>query len=63
MFCVFGVNICDTLMFDEVVEDLYRYMNTGDLCGKKSQKKAEKDSPDRIIQAGYLQNIRPPKFG
>jgi hypothetical protein len=57
MFCVFDVNICDTLIFDEVVQDLYRYMYMSNLCEKTSQKKAETDSPGRII------NIRPPIFG
>jgi hypothetical protein len=45
MFCVFDVNVCDTLMFDEVVQGLYRYMYMSILCGKTSQKEAEKVSP------------------
>jgi hypothetical protein len=63
MFWVFDVNVCDTLMFDEVVQGLYRYMYMSDLCGKTSQKEAVTESPGRIIRAGYLQNIRPPNFG
>jgi hypothetical protein len=60
---MFDYNICDTLMFDEMVQRIYMYLYMDVLCGKTRQKEAGILSPGQIFWAGYLQNIRPPKFG
>jgi hypothetical protein len=54
MFCVFDVNVCDTLMFDEVVQDVYRYMNMCVSCVETRVKRQLKrttrpDNPGRIF--------------
>ena len=40
MFCLFDDNICDTLMFDEMVQIIYMVVAVVVLCGKTSQKAA-----------------------
>ena len=58
---MFDDNICDTLMFDEMVQIIYMFVAVAISCGKTSQKAAGSNSPGRIFRAGYLQNIRPLK--
>jgi hypothetical protein len=60
---MFEVKICDTLMFDEMVQIIYMFVVVVVLCGKTRQKAAGSTSLGRIFRAEYLQNIRALKFG
>jgi hypothetical protein len=51
---MFEVKICDTLMFDEMVQIIYMFVVVVVLCGKTRQKAAASTSPGRIIRTGYL---------